>query len=321
MQDLPSSSMINIPAFFEAEDYKFIKKFRDKRFGKAKLLKNKNSGMPVFSIKKMYDSKTSAIPEVQRIENRRGIVCKFYNGPLQFDLTEISDLCSSFYQLETYYKYISNDLRKEIQMKTVSHQVPTDEEIVHLMYDTISCMAYLQSHNITHGCLLPELILKDKKNYKIIEQISNHLAPGETNLCDLRNLNVEKDNCYLSPEGFRAYSKFNTIGASKPPRMRPVDYVRNDVFVLGLILLEYGVLQCVQKCFDWVNCEFEVRNLEYFIGLLEKNYPENTLLCSTVKKMLSIDVETRPDFGMIYSRLPEYESVKGFFQKQNQDRY
>ena len=37
--------------------------------------------------------------------------------------------------------------------------------------------------------------------------------------------------------------------------------------------------------------------------------------------MLSVGVETRPDFLEIYKRLPEYETIKAFFAKQKEDKY
>jgi hypothetical protein len=50
------------------------------------------------------------------------------------------------------------------------------------------------------------------------------------------------------------------------------------------------------------------------IDNLDKCYPDNNLLISTVKKMLEYDESKRPDFIEIHEKLPAYRTVKEYFR-------
>lgn len=59
----------------------------------------------------------------------------------------------------------------------------------------------------------------------------------------------------------------------------------------------------------------DVGILEELLLELERKYPDNQLLFTSVRKMLEIDEDERPDFVALKSAMPEYEVVADYLYK------
>jgi hypothetical protein len=123
---------------------------------------------------------------------------------------------------------------------------------------------------------------------------------------------ISKEKLYMSPEAYRA-AKFGR------PHGGTFNLTKSDVFSNGLVVLEAGLMREMPEIYNNKNGEgIDVAALESNIREFEGRYPDNTLLHTTVRKMLEIKVEERPDFKEIKKKLPEYKLVKKYF-KENPD--
>ena len=95
-----------------------------------------------------------------------------------------------------------------------------------------------------------------------------------------------------------------------------MDPLKNDVFSLGLIYLEFGTLQNIQKIYNWHNFSIVEQELDSLINQQINNYSENTLVTSVVKRMLTLNAKDRPSFREIQDRMPPYDKVSEHFLKQ-----
>lgn len=95
----------------------------------------------------------------------------------------------------------------------------------------------------------------------------------------------------------------------------PVDIERfkGDVFALGLIILEAGLLRNIQSVFEDPYI-VDRHNLESLIAEFSDKNQVNPLLVSSVQNMLKISDKTRPDFQKLQERSSPYDQIVDFFR-------
>ena len=118
MENLNSSAISNSFASknpLNKEELAFTKKTSTDLLGSFELYKNKLNGMPVIKLTKVFDNKKVCEDEKDICQNLMDIgSIKYINNIMHIDLIEISNFCSTFYELILYYRYVGNNLKKEI---------------------------------------------------------------------------------------------------------------------------------------------------------------------------------------------------------------
>lgn len=94
---------------------------------------------------------------------------------------------------------------------------------------------------------------------------------------------------YVSPEILKC------IRNQDLSNFRDVNRFKNDVFCLGLTLLELGLLRSVHKVIT-PDGLFDLRQLATYVSQFEKEYANNQLLVAMVKAMVEPVPQKRPTF-------------------------
>lgn len=311
---LPESHFTNsapqsLPANFIVGHYDIVKESKHPYLGLLKILKHQENGSLIFSTQRTYDSKSECCKNLIQTRARHEIHSKHYLSPIEYEFTEVSDFCYKFYQLNVFRKYHQRTLHKKMikNLANIHKSIP-NKEITFLLYDLICGMKDLQCNKIAHGKLSPDWIVKGKKSWKIVDDVFSNPE-------DLKNIERNSKNLFLSPEGFEYWSK--TCGLRPKftiKNLRPYSVCLDDVFALGLVILEFGIRFSVQPIYDLGNWKFDAEMLDSFVRIFENNYSDNILLVSTVKCMLEVNFNNRPNFEQIFDRLPERATVKEFFK-------
>lgn len=292
---LPESRFTNsaphsLPANFIIGQYDIVKESKHPYLGLVKILKHQENGSLIFSTQRVYDSKSECCKHLIQTRARHEIKSKHYLAPIDYEFTEVSDFCYKFYQLNVFRKYFQQTLHKKMIKNVASEKLIPNKEITFLLYDLVCGMKDLQSHNIAHGKLTPDWIVKSKKSWKIVDDVFS-------NPDDLKNTERDSKNLFLSPEGFDYWSKTSNLRPKfSIKNLRRYSVCLDDVFALGLVILEYGIRFSVQPVYDLDSWKFDYEMLNSFIGIFENNYSDNVLLVSTVKCMLEVNFNNRPNF-------------------------
>lgn len=90
---------------------------------------------------------------------------------------------------------------------------------------------------------------------------------------------------------------------------------RCDVFALGLVLLELGLLLSIQSVYDKNGNQFNSFNLRKLLEKFKQKYENCPMLAQAVSLMLEEDETIRPDFVELAKSLPEYKEVEAYYMK------
>ena len=94
-----------------------------------------------------------------------------------------------------------------------------------------------------------------------------------------------------------------------------LNYFCNDVFILGMCILEAAILKDTTLIYRRSSNMIEKDILKQFIDEFHYKYGEDSLPGLVLPKMLEIDPQKRPDFMVLKSALPPYKDLILFFQQ------
>jgi len=90
--------------------------------------------------------------------------------------------------------------------------------------------------------------------------------------------------------------------------------MENDIFHLGLALLEMGTFISVTSCYDWETMSINFKFIEKKIEIVESKYSKE--LAFLIKIMLNIDHKKRPTIKELAILIRKFEVLEGFYEKQ-----
>lgn len=275
-----------------------IKDIHDVRFGKVKLYKDSKNDIYYTCKGKVTKTIEAADRLIAGIQKRMESPNMYYVPPADFHCKKSDTFCSNMANLEVFTPFPEEDLEKELKERIDEGASYTNSEITGLLYDTINGMFHLQKLGFAHGKLSPAWIARTTTGFAILDDL---LDDPQFPINPKR-----KKHIYISPERYMSSEKGELLS---------IDQVhRSDVFSCGLIILEVGLLKRIGEFYRIIT-EYGVdkKALESALNELDSRYPDNSLLRSTVRKMLEIDSERRPDFIELMDKLPEYRLVKEYF--------
>lgn len=265
------------------------------------------SGNPqIICVEKIFNDKESILREIEAKKKRILNKNEYLVNLLDYSVEVQTNWCSTFYLLKCFYEYMDKNLTGEIiDRKKINGDKNRFkmEELTHLMYQQVHANAFLQERGIYHGDICPNTIfVSPKGEYKLAFRMNDLMTPERVQV----DKAIKNEPLYLAPAFYEAVKQRSL------DRMKHNQY-KSDMFALGLTILQAGVMKTIQGIY--VGDKFDQRVLEELLLEFETNYEDNPLLYTSISKMCELNEDERPDFLNLKSALPEYSTIKDYFQK------
>jgi hypothetical protein len=137
-----------------------------------------------------------------------------------------------------------------------------------------------------HADLRPEHIsvpIKQGQNFKLLDRLGDPSPPSQVQLNNFKS----GKSLYMSPKVFQ------TISARK----RKINHnpFKSDIFGLGMIILETGLLESVQGVYDKAKGQIDENVLVELVEKFFQRYPTNFILQEMILVMLEFSEELRQE--------------------------
>ena len=295
-------------------DFKFNRKLKDPRFGEVSLIQNPKSRQFLAVKEKRINDKKEAGKAIINARKRLGNKHPNVLNLVDYSVTKQSELCSSFYVLKLFYDFPKSDLHREVQERAKKGETFSDIELTHILYQQIAANNYLQSKDAHHGDIQPLNIAYDRQAHmsQLID-LSDDAATANATKQVQKNKVVAGQPLYLTPATYGNLKKGNLNYT--------VDPTKEDVYALGLSLLEVGNGQSIQNIYNANNKEVDQVALQKHVDEFKRRFGnENNLLTTTVETMVHPDESQRPTFRDFESKLPPYSTVQQFLKDRQENR-
>lgn len=260
-----------------ASHLKFVsEKEKDVRFGKVQFLKDEENDCYFTVYSRLFHQKESVEDINSKLQLRISEGCRFYVPPAGFSVKEENSICSAYSAISVISPYPEEDFLRELKKRIKQNLSFRAEELECLMDCCLKGLSHLQRLGIEHGKLAPEWIALTTTGYAIIDDPLHDISCAP---------NLNDTPLYLSPQTYQ----FACDG-----KKMEKDY-RNDVFSLGLILLEAGLLKRVGESIYKIkpNKPPNVEQIKTLIKEFEYYYQKSPKLCQGVKNMLEMTSKMR----------------------------
>lgn len=279
----------------------YMDQINDIRFGQCQLMKVQQDNLLVLRKDLIADSAINLKRIQSRLDNLILKPSKYIVPFLDYGVEIVEQYCASFYKLVYFVVYPEIDLYKQIQKRRMFQVGFTSEELTLLLYGGAFGLSHLSKLNTYHGRLSPKWIMVTKSGYALIEEPSD-------NKYDATAMDRESpDGVYLSPEAY-----LNTF--KKSPTV--YDRMKDDIFSLGMILLECGCQTSIKLVYDNNVGIVNKMQLDLLLEEFEWNYSDNIALVSAVRKMVELNEDERPDIQTLCAKLPDLSTVREYFAKE-----
>lgn len=170
-----------------------------------------------------------------------------------------------------------------------------------LMREVLYGMAFLQDNQMVHADIRPSLIsvpLAPTQNFRLLDRLGNPSPPDE-----VQRMNIQKEeNIYTSPAIFKAILK-----NKKQVRHNPF---KSDMFSLGMIVLEAGILDSVQAVYDYEGGSIDETKLVELVERFIDRYPKDFVLQEALMIMLEFSEKLRQTPVKMLNTLRELKEVE-----------
>ena len=210
------------------------------------------------------------------------------------------DLCSTTYTTKAFYEFPRTDLQKELADRSKEGQDFNHIELTHMAYQCLLGLHSIHERGLAHGDIRPQLIGYDKANnhFEIMDRLSNASLIERYQGIQM----VNGKEIYQSPEFYKKLK-----GKDKTTKF---DYMKNDIFALGLTILYIGTGNSIQNIY-LPDGEIERRLLHEHVMNFDMKYGEyNPFLCNLLKTLLQTRDSDRPDTELLFRNMPSYEEFK-----------
>lgn len=162
----------------------------------------------------------------------------------------------------------------------------SEAEVCKLLYELTDCLKYLQERQSFHGDIKSNnVLLTPTRQIKLLDSYFTHL--GKTNLQLV--LTTPETAAYLSP------AQLNKL--RRGDYARDEDIERNQVFSLGMLMIEAMSLEHSYDCYEFSAVRIREQALSDRVGRLRSRYrPE---LVELVQQMVELEERQRPRFKEI----------------------
>ena len=272
---------------FNFDDYKIITQLGQGTFSKIYLVQDKQN--KIFSMKKIILSDALDVKSV--IKEFK--MCYKLKHP---NIVKILGLYNKQLDKTTYVVYLLmevglTDWEKEIKSYSEKKREYSEKELILIMKQLISALAFLQSKNVIHRDIKPQNILIFKGGiYKIADFGESKQIKNVTN--SLLNGSLRGTELYMSPLLFN--------GLRNGQLDVKHNLIKSDVYSFGLCLLYAATLN--HKNLYEVRKYIEMNSLKGYINNILKNKYSNKFI-ELIISMIEIYEDKRPDFAQLNEKL------------------
>lgn len=252
----------------------------DFRFGEIFVIRSKIDNKKILIKEKISLSESEFKKDLYQIKER----IKIDSGNIIKLLDYSCGNKNGTYLVTGYYEYPDNPLNYEFDKRIEEQGFFTSLELTMIILNVLNGLAYLENNKFISGGLSLSYIYydEDKNCYKFTEKLGLNC-----NLLNIFQSDIKKENeFYISPE------VFNCIIRQEEPTNNML--LKNELFSLGLIILELGLLKKISKIYNINELQFNTEKLNYYIKKFEYKYiDDDENLIKILKQMLDLEVESR----------------------------
>jgi len=243
--------------------------------------------------------------EIRHIPKYKDLLRKFtYRSSLShpnlvpiygFTGMDAADIFNQNSKVYVYFEYLQNDLLQTIRNRKrpiFSNQKPSEKgsklqpfeeaELFGLMVQLVDVLEFLQRNKVYHGDIRPETCFIS--NEGIVKLVDRWCVSDEETLAD-EDARQGNRRAFVTPAILRDIGNGIQRGRG--------DY-KDDVFSLGMTLLECATLQSSNKMYDWNLHEIDLEQLTDRLFEVKEQYSPR--LMQFLAEMLQFDDGKRPDF-------------------------
>lgn len=170
-----------------------------------------------------------------------------------------------------------------------------------LMREVLYGMAFLQENQMVHADIRPSLIsvpLVPTQNFRLLDRLGNPSPPDQ-----VQKLNIQREeSIYTSPAIFKSI-----LRKKKQVRHNPF---KSDMFSLGMILLEAGILEPVQEVYDYRKGAIDEIKLVELVEKFIDRYPTDFVLQEALMIMLEFSEKLRQTPLKMLNTLRELKEIE-----------
>lgn len=287
--------------------HKMVRRAETDEYGPFKIFKHHATDELVLVKEKTTNSKVELTHEISSVERRYNFRHPNLLDMVDWSVEKKSQMCATFYKIKTFFKFHPTTLNMLISKRRKEGNMLDDTEMMQLTYDGVDALGYLQSQNISHGFLRPELIAVEKNGQFVI---CDKLLEGTSRDAHLFAYRTKKD-IYSSP------SVWDEMVNDR--RSRHNGY-KDDAFSYGLTLLYAANMVPPQDIYER-NGRVNEGNLERQITQASAKYNNVPLYGQILRKLLAINEKDRWDFLTLMSSMPTRQQIQYYFTNYNNDSY
>lgn len=292
-------------------NYRFDMKLMDPRLGDITVLQDPRTSHKICVKERKINEKNEAGRQIINAKNATQDRHPYVLSLLDYGVVKHSDLCSTFYNLKLYYDVPTSDLKEEIGKRSKIGEKFTGEELTHVLHQQIAANQFLKSKGIAPSVLYPQKITYDKQRIES-KLVNDKLGIVQENSRQEHNQRlIGGYNIYQSPSVFE--------NLKKEKLNFQIDNEKENVFALGMIILEAGTAKSVQNVYNNQQKRFEGANLSAHISDFKFNFKDYKVLWAIVEAMLITDESRRPNFDQLKNSMPAYEDIKKTLQVKEED--
>ena len=291
----------NLKESFINRDFLFLKKSSDFARGSFKVYEHIHGLSKIIYLESFLKNVHLQNIVSKKFENLKEIPENLIQ-PIDYQISEIRTPSEVLYKVKEYYNYYQVSLSEEIKNKKKYHSNFNSEELTHLFYNMMEINSYLQENELYHGFLNPEFIFISSNRF-FLHMMNNFFYISE----DIFFEEIKKKNKkYFAPE---IYEKILF-----PKKKMEIDFNKNDVFSLALVIIECGTGFDINKLYT--DYGFDTNILKFYFEEFKNKFQQNKLIISAIKAMLELNFRKRPNFVKLKKVLPPYDQICEFFNFQ-----
>jgi len=274
-------------------NYHILRSFDEEHYGEIKFVQDIETGRRMFLKEVIFETKDAFQEEVDYFAKRMQISHPNIVHIVGFDSHTGQNFCSRIYKLLIFIELSGKDLGHELEER-ISQDKPFSESLLLMIAENlISALAYLQSHDLTHGDIRPRNIFASGNNYKLFDP---SLSP-QKELNGLGRAIISREETFLSPELVLQVPKnqLTTTG----------NKFKSDVFSVGVTLLSLASLTKGEELYNYEVGMIANGLLQNRLALVKKQY--SMLTYELIRTMLIMEEANRPDFEDLQTRLAPFK--------------
>ena len=274
----------SIIPIFNDKDFRYIRPIGEGAYGLIYLVENIHN-------RKQYALKKILCKDLYEIMKHKNQLELIYSMSHK-NLMEIYNLQYKHLDKTTYAIYVlmeraQNDWSIDIRKRIINKKPYKEEEIINILKQVVSALAFLQKKNIAHRDIKPQNILLFHGN---VFKVADLGEARNVNNVNNKQMTLRGSELYMSPSLY-ARHKFNRKDAFH-------NAFKSDVFSLGFSIL-YAMqlnLRIIENIRELNNMKIIINSINKDMGssLIKKNYSEK--LMKLIFKMIEVDENKRYDF-------------------------